>query len=199
MTLDASTLVGLLAEEDRRRVVAALVLGASSFDEVVARAGMDAAATGRALARLADAGLVERGRDGSLVLLGEAFPLAARAARAASAANAPRTTDEHHPDPDAAKVLRAFLTGGRLRQIPVARTKRRVVLERLAQEFEPGRRYGEREVNSVLARWHPDTASLRRYLVDEGFLDREAGQYWRCGGPVDVDPEAGRRPWPTRS
>ncbi len=71
--------------------------------------------------------------------------------------------------------------------IPTARGKRLVVLTHLAQEFEPGRRYSESMVNVVLGRWHPDTASLRRYLVDEGLLDREAaGEYWRSGGPVIV-------------
>ena len=54
----------------------------------------------------------------------------------------------------------------------------------LAQEFEPGRRYSEPMVNLMLGKWHEDTAALRRYLVDEGFLDREAGEYWRSGGTV---------------
>jgi hypothetical protein len=39
-------------------------------------------------------------------------------------------------------------------------------------------------VNAVLERWYPDPAALRRYLVDEGMLDREAGEYWRSGGTV---------------
>ena len=52
--------------------------------------------------------------------------------------------------------------------------------------FEPGIRYPEREVNVLLAVWHPDVAALRRYLVDEGFLTREAGVYWRSGGTVDI-------------
>ena len=41
-------------------------------------------------------------------------------------------------------------------------------------------------VNLMLGRWHPDTAALRRYLVDEEFLDRAAGEYWRAGGPVPL-------------
>jgi hypothetical protein len=47
------------------------------------------------------------------------------------------------------------------------------------------RRYDEKEVNGILALWYPDYASLRRYLVDEGYLDRAGGQYWRSGGRVD--------------
>ena len=46
--------------------------------------------------------------------------------------------------------------------------------------------YPEAEVNDVLRRYHDDYAALRRYLVDEGFLTREAGVYWRSGGTVEV-------------
>lgn len=87
---------------------------------------------------------------------------------------------------DEEAVLRAFFRNGRLTEIPMKASKRRVVLERIALEFEPGVRYQEREVNAVVARFATDHASLRRYLVDEGFLAREAGVYWRAGGRVDV-------------
>ncbi|MBS3942013.1 MAG: DUF2087 domain-containing protein [Actinobacteria bacterium] len=85
-----------------------------------------------------------------------------------------------------AEVLGRFFTGERLTEIPSSRSKRLVVLERLALEFEPGRRYAEPEVNDLLGRFNDDYASLRRYLVDEGLLDREAGVYWRSGGRVFV-------------
>jgi hypothetical protein len=84
-------------------------------------------------------------------------------------------------------ILRQYFRGGQLRSIPAgAGRKRRAVLTRLALEFEPGVHYTERDVNETLARFHPDYAALRRYLVDEGFLDREGGEYWRSGGPVEV-------------
>jgi hypothetical protein len=82
-------------------------------------------------------------------------------------------------------VLRTFIQDGRLRRIPAARGKRRVVLEHLAAAFEPGLKYPERQVDAVLRAWHHDHASLRRYLVDEDLLAREDGVYWRIGGPVD--------------
>jgi hypothetical protein len=83
-----------------------------------------------------------------------------------------------------ARVLDAFVRDGRLLSIPVARAKRLVVLDLLVQEFEPGRRYSEQMVNLLLGKWHADTAALRRYLVDEGMLDREDRVYWRSGGTV---------------
>ena len=106
------------------------------------------------------------------------------------------------PDPDAqparwasrlgeterAAVLRAFLDGdGRLVRIPAKHTKRLVVLDLLAQEFVPGERYTETEVNNRLRPFHDDVAALRRYLVENLFLAREAGVYWRTGGSVDLE------------
>jgi hypothetical protein len=78
---------------------------------------------------------------------------------------------------------------GRIVQIPRQKAKRRLILDLLAQEFEPGVQYTEREVNETLARYHPDTAAWRRYLVDEEFMERDAtsGRYWRAGGTV-LDP-----------
>ena len=76
---------------------------------------------------------------------------------------------------------------GRLHTIPVKRAKRLVVLDHLVQRFDLGRTYLEREVNELLAPTHPDVAALRRHLVDEAFLTREDGVYWRSGGSVDLD------------
>jgi hypothetical protein len=84
-------------------------------------------------------------------------------------------------------IVRRFVTGGRLIVIPARRSKRLVVLDWLAQAFEPGRTYPESAVNQVLRRFHPDHAALRRYLVDEGFMARRDGCYWRSGGTFDVD------------
>jgi hypothetical protein len=85
------------------------------------------------------------------------------------------------------RVLRNFLDDeGRLHTIPSKHAKLLVVLDHLAQEFEPGQEYTEAEVNELIHRFHPDHAALRRYLVDEQFLTREGGVYWRSGGTFDV-------------
>ena len=130
---------------------------------------------------MVDAGLVvEPTDDGRLVVHGEAFRRAARQARAR------QPSVEHAGEPaDRRKVLDAFVRDGRITSIPSARSKRLVLLDWLAQDFEPGRRYTEPMVNVILEHRHPDTASLRRYLVDEELLDRAAGEYWRSGGTVE--------------
>ena len=72
-----------------------------------------------------------------------------------------------------------FAPDGRLHTIPSKHAKLLVVLDRLAQAFEPGRTYPEAEVNQILGRFHPDVAALRRYLYDERYVDRDHGLYTR--------------------
>ena len=43
-----------------------------------------------------------------------------------------------------------------------------------------GERYDERAVNAILKHHHPDSATLRRALVDYGLMRLEAGIYWRA-------------------
>ena len=84
-------------------------------------------------------------------------------------------------------VLRTFFRNGRLTEIPGKAAKRRIVLERIASEFEPGVHYDEKEVNATVGAFFNDYASLRRYLVDEGFLDREGpASLWLPGPDGDV-------------
>lgn len=178
-----SEVVGLLADGDRLRVVAALVLGRTRVDELQEATGLDVRRTMKAITRLVDGGLVESDELGYRLLEEEIRAVARR--------SAPEEEDEHADEPDAerARVLRAFVRDGRLKSIPTVRSKRLVVLDLVVQAFEPGLRYTEKRVNLELGRWHEDVSALRRHLVDEGFLERERDgrRYWRAGGTFPVD------------
>jgi hypothetical protein len=77
------------------------------------------------------------------------------------------------------KLLDTFVVDGRLMGIP-AQHKRRVAISKwLAARFEPGVRYSEKEVNEIIQRVHHDSSSLRRYMVDYGYMQRDHGVYWR--------------------
>jgi hypothetical protein len=178
-TADASDLVGLIADESRLRTFAAVVLGARATEEVSEAAGLPVRETLRALTRLESGGLVERAKDGW-------EPRLDRVRRAALARPTVDLVDYGDVADETAAVLRAFLPHGRLAQMPAQRTKRRIVLDHIARVFEPGVRYAERDVNTLLRAFDDDYATLRRYLVDEGFLARAGGEYWRAGGTVPV-------------
>ncbi|HEY6275375.1 MAG TPA: DUF2087 domain-containing protein [Streptosporangiaceae bacterium] len=84
--------------------------------------------------------------------------------------------------------LRVFTGRGRITAMPGKQSRRRMLLDQIVQAFEPGVRYRERHVNLFLAAVYHDHAALRRLLVDEGFLARADGQYWRSGGTVPTPP-----------
>jgi hypothetical protein len=179
---DALAAFALLADDDRLRVAAAVLLGGGTTDDVAERAGVAKRKVLEALSRLEAGGLV-RHEDKTWVFDVARLKEIARDAR-------PREQPDDVGDVDAqtAAVLRTFLRGGRLTQIPMQHGKRRVVLDHICRVFEIGRRYPEREVNGMLRAFHPDHAALRRYLVEEGFLTREHNVYWRTGGSVDIEP-----------
>jgi hypothetical protein len=179
--------LGLLAEEERLKVLAAIVLGARTLAAVGDATGLPARQAERALSGLVRLGLVEPDPGGYLLRL-EVLREAAGLARAGEEGDDAGGGDALTAGgPAEAAILRRFMSGGRLTSIPASRSKRLVLLDRLAGLFEPGRVYPEPAVNQALSAWHPDYAALRRYLVDEGFLERREGFYWRAGGTFEID------------
>lgn len=176
--LTSRRLVGLLADETRRRIVAALTLadGPLPASAAAEAAGVSLRDAVDALDRLGE--LVSDGPEGWR-LDGDAF---ARAARAE--ADQPEPSAFGDEPADHARILDTAFRDGRLERLPSKRTKRLVVLDHLAQRFEIGQHYTEAEVNDSLREVHDDVAMLRRWLVDEQFMDRSDGRYWRCGGSV---------------
>lgn len=83
-------------------------------------------------------------------------------------------------DAEDRKVLHDYIINRQLKEIPAKRKKLMPVLRWLATEFKPDVIYTEREVNDILKQFHQDFASLRRELIDYGFLRRErgGGKYW---------------------
>lgn len=86
--------------------------------------------------------------------------------------------------------LRSYVRDGRIMAMPARRAARLLLLDLVAQAFEPGRHYPEAAVNEVLKAVYDDHAALRRYLVDERLLSRTPdGSYWRSGGTVPLSRE----------
>jgi hypothetical protein len=82
------------------------------------------------------------------------------------------------------KVLRYYVVDGRLKEIPSKHKKRLVILNWLVNKFETERQYHELELNELLKQYHPDCASLRRYLVENRLMARDKQNvYWRQTTP----------------
>jgi hypothetical protein len=187
--IDPAGYLRLVLDPVRLAVLGAAAVGPVDSTRLAEELGVQTRSVLLAIVKLREAGVLdETGRlaVATLQRLGSELPTLEGAA--------PSVT-EGPWDQEEATVLRRFFDGTRLVRIPAQHAKRLIILDRLAQEFEPGMRYPEREVNFTLQLWYPDYAALRRYLVDEGFLTRADGVYWRTGGrfpdqPVDEsDPD----------
>lgn len=186
MDVDLLTALKALSDASRLRIVGLLGDGrAMSVEQLARELQLTPGTIVHHLKRLRDAGLVESRprppymdyslRFGRLAEIGGTLHRIAReqSGEAAEAQPAPEWAG-----PAEGKVLRAFFDGERLTSIPVQRSKRLIVLRHVAESvFERKRKYPEKEVNQRLAVRHPDAASLRRYLVDEGFMARKGGVY----------------------
>ena len=166
----AATFAGLLSDDERLRVFAAIALGATTSEDVAKAAGLDEDRVQTVLPRLVTAGLIDP--DDGLRVQTESLGEASRD-------RPPRRRELPGATEHQAAVLRNFVADGRLRELPARAAQRRVVLEYLADRFEPGRAYAEPEANELLGAFHDDYATLRRYLVDGRLLERSSGVYRR--------------------
>ncbi|MFD8214455.1 DUF2087 domain-containing protein [Streptomyces sp. NPDC059697] len=169
------TLSVLLSDSALRRVFSAVALGASTSAEILATTGLTAPEAAPAIGRMLREGLVVAQGPGRLAVdeaaLGTAAEVAGRRQR--------EQAEAEQPDPG----LRGYVRGTVLVRLPEDDDEtRRAVLDHVAvTTFEAGREYDERTVTGLLRPWCEGTAldpvSLRRFLVDDGFLHRESGAY----------------------
>lgn len=210
---DPRSLIALLADPARLRVFAALVLApkqGARVRELAKSSNVPIRDVIKTLIRLDEAGLAVRlasQPDGKTASddaddtrdvddaaddpAADRWRAVPETLRAATNANTRQGDNALPPepvvhDPGTASLLRGFFSQGRLTHVPAAHAKRMVVLDYLAQSFEPGVRYEETKVNRILGNFHDDYAALRRYLVDGGFLSRSENIYWRTGGSVEL-------------
>lgn len=186
MDQELLTALKALSDASRLRIVGLLAEGRKmSVEQLAAALGLTPGTVVHHLKRLRDAALVESQprppyvdyslRLGRLSQIGGELHRLAQEQAGTSVEPIDRPAWASAED---AKVLRAFFEGERLLSIPAQHSKRLVVLRQIAETvFERKRKYPEKEVNQLLAVRNPDAASLRRYLVDEGFMTRKSSVY----------------------
>lgn len=149
-------------------------------EELAAILGLKPATISHHLSKLAEVGLLSAQKDQYYQMYRLEKGLLQKTL--ADVVDLPQPNLEAKVEEDAyrAKVLKTFLRHGRLTQIPTQLKKRMVILEKLVEEFEPGRQYTELEVNQILLEFHEDVATLRRELIMNRLLNRTSkGVYWR--------------------
>jgi ArsR family transcriptional regulator len=172
------TLASALLDTDRLRIAAALVAKPASRMELAEATGLSHRDLLRQLDILQTHGLVKlqeptpRHPDQytKYELNTEAFR-AARQAMGKYKGVKPRPTDSR------LMTLETFMPGGKLNTMPLKQEQILTVLSEVARKFEPEKKYTEREVNVMLEEVNEDYCTLRRNLVDYGYLSRDKGVY----------------------
>lgn len=172
-----------LADESRIRIISTISEQARSVEEIATLVDLAPATVSHHLARLREAGLVEATPRGYYTYYRFTQQPLVDALRTLSE-RPPAAEAEAGLDAYDQKVLRDYLVDGRFKAIPAQRKKRAVILRFLAEQFEPGRIYSEKEVSDILATYHEDFATLRRELVMARLLARPEGRYQRVPAPA---------------
>lgn len=169
-----------LSDESRLKIVGALSSEERSVDELACLLNLRAPTVSHHLARLKEVRLVTMRTDGTThfyALNVDAMrDLSKRVLALKTVENIGRVVSE---DAYEQKILKDFLVGERLKEIPASRKKRDVILRWLVNYFEVDKEYTEKEVSAIIAVHHPDFATLRRELICAKLLERAKGLYWR--------------------
>jgi len=175
---DILSFVKAMASAERLRIIGVLVRGRATQSEIAEQLGMPVRDVFNHLSFLAEVGVVNE--------TGGIYDLDEKAiesfARGEFEGKRPSYESNQEEPEDVRKVLKNFLNAdGSLKQIPPMGNKLLIVLNFIVDAFAYDTNYTEKEVNTILRRFHLDTAALRRYLVDNGLMARESDgtKYWR--------------------
>jgi hypothetical protein len=172
-----------LADETRLKIVGLLAREKHSGEQLAAILKVKPATISHHLSKLAEAGLVSATMDGHSKMYDLRLDaIQAMAERLLAQETLPQTAADLDVEAFDRKVIKDFFRrDGSLKEIPASQKKLLAVLRHIAQVFQPGQAYTEKHVNLKLARFHADTASLRRYLISYKLMERDANgaRYWR--------------------
>lgn len=169
-----------LADENRLKIVGLLSVKPYSVEELAATIGIRSATVSHHLARLLEAGLVDARAQQYYNVYALRAETMRQMAEPLSTEGIRTLASDLDLDAYSNQVLNEYLAQGRLKEIPSQVKKREVILSRLAAEFEPGKRYAEKQVNRILRAFYVDHAALRKELVKSRYLVLEQGFYRRA-------------------
>lgn len=169
----------VLADESRLRILGLLASQEASVEELAAYLKLKPPTVSHHLNRLRELQLVQMRAEGNVHFYRFQPESLYRLHRMLTPEKLSRLTDDVQGDEWERKVLRDFLNGEELKEIPASRKKRLVILKWLADKFESGEKYPESAVNEIIGHHHPDFATLRRELIGNRLMERENAVYWR--------------------
>ena len=170
--------VKAMADADRLRIIGVLARGPATNSEIADHLNMPLRDVVDHLAFLEHVGVISLKDDLYELSTEKVETLARKQLRVKKL--------EYIPAPDLDEKSRKVLVSclepdGTIKRLPSQPAQLKVLLNYLVQTFTPGVDYTEKEVNTIIRRFHVDVSGLRRDLVDAGLLSRECdgSRYWR--------------------
>lgn len=84
-------------------------------------------------------------------------------------------------DKEKNNVIKTYMDENKaLKSYPAKEKKKIIILEEIAKNFTKGKFYSEKEINRILKRIYEDYATIRRALIEYGFIERskDCSNYW---------------------
>ena len=171
-----------LADANRLKIIGLLAQQEYTVEQLAAILNLRASTVSHHLSRLTKAGLVSARAEGyySVYRL-ETDALEEMARRLLARDELPSIAVDVDVDAYDRKVIHNFTNPeGSLKSIPAQQKKLEAILRYISTAFKPNKRYNEKEINAILERFHEDTTTLRRALIDYRLLDRvrSGDEYW---------------------
>jgi predicted transcriptional regulator len=183
MSEELVTFFKALADANRLKIVGLLAEKPYSVEELAELLKLKPPTISHHLAKLVEAGLIKsRAESYYHVYQLDQPALEAKTRTMFSQQELSSVASEVDADAYDKKVIRDYARrDGSLKTLPSQRKKLEAILRYVVKAFEVGKHYSEKQVNETLARYHADTATLRRELVGFGLMQREGGggEYWR--------------------
>lgn len=172
-------IIKALADPSRLLLLHALLDQPQCVEELAQRLQLAASTVSFHLKKLESARLVVRVKDQYYAMYSANPDMLDMTLRELTAiSDVSRDQQAEHIEQYRQKVLHTFFQHGRLRQLPVQKKKRRIILEAIVSRFETGRTYTETEVNNIIAEVYDDYCTIRRECLAGELLARDDHTYW---------------------
>ncbi|MBQ8551826.1 MAG: metalloregulator ArsR/SmtB family transcription factor [Clostridia bacterium] len=172
---DTAALFKCLGDESRLRILAMLRQSDSYVELLANRLDLTPGTVSHHLKKLETLGLVKCSRSQFYMIYSLNRDIAAPILELLPAEDDGVSDDEKYRR----QIIASFVKNGRLTTIPSQLKKREVIYRHMLEGIAVGQSLTEREINTLIEKWHEDFCTIRRDFISLGLMTREDGIYMR--------------------
>jgi len=167
-----------LANTSRLSIINSLLDKPQYVEELASRLNLAASTVSFHLKKLEKAGLINKKKEQYYIIYrtnDEIFDLSLR--ELISFENIDKFIQDERIYKYKSKVLKIFFKNGKLTKLPVQKKKRIIILDEIIKYFGADKEYLEDEIDSIIKEVYDDHCTIRRLLVEEGYMSRNKQKY----------------------